>query len=77
VASRAFLIALVQLYRWTLSYFIGGRCRFYPSCSCYAQQALHIHGVRYGVWLTMRRLSRCHPYHPGGVDLVPPLRIEK
>lgn len=68
------MIGIIAVYRRTLAYFIGGQCRFYPSCSCYAQEALHLHGLHRGLWLTGRRLLRCHPYHPGGVDLVPPVR---
>ena len=49
-----------------------GRCRFYPSCSSYAYDALGMHGALRGTWLTIRRLGRCHPFHPGGVDYVPP-----
>ena len=49
-----------------------GRCRFYPSCSNYALEALRLHGAARGSWLTARRLGRCHPFHPGGVDHVPP-----
>ncbi|MEZ0314049.1 MAG: membrane protein insertion efficiency factor YidD [Myxococcota bacterium] len=67
-------MGVIAVYRRSLAYFIGGRCRFYPSCSCYAQEALYVHGLRRGLWLTGRRLLRCHPYHPGGVDLVPPVR---
>lgn len=65
-------IGLIIVYRYTLSYALGGRCRFYPSCSCYAQGAFATHGFVRGMWLTSRRLARCHPFHPGGLDPVPP-----
>ncbi|CAK0772143.1 putative membrane protein insertion efficiency factor [Gammaproteobacteria bacterium] len=68
---QKFLILLVQGYRYLLSPLLGSRCRFYPTCSQYALEALERHGARWGVWLTLRRLSRCHPWRPGGVDPVP------
>lgn len=57
----AFLIGCIQLYRWTLSPLVGRFCRFQPTCSRYAQEALHLHGPWRGSWLTVRRLCRCHP----------------
>jgi hypothetical protein len=65
------LILLVRGYRYLLSPLLGSHCRFYPTCSQYALDALERHGVLWGMWLTMRRLARCHPWHPGGVDPVP------
>ena len=61
---------LIRLYQYTLSPLLGPRCRFYPSCSNYALQALELHGLFKGSWLTLRRLARCHPWHEGGVDHV-------
>jgi len=68
---RKILIGVIQLYRYVLSPLLGPNCRFYPSCSCYAQQALRQHGVINGSWLAIKRISRCHPWHEGGVDPVP------
>lgn len=65
------LLLLIRLYRYALSPLLGPRCRFYPSCSEYASEALQRHGLLAGLWLALRRLSRCHPWHPGGVDPVP------
>ena len=65
------LLALIHVYRMLISPFLGSRCRFYPSCSSYAQQAIIELGPIRGTWLTLRRLSRCHPFHPGGYDPVP------
>lgn len=62
---------LIRLYQLTLSPYIGRQCRFYPSCSHYAQEAIAEHGPVTGSWLAGRRLAKCHPFHPGGVDLVP------
>ncbi len=61
----------VIAYQWTLRPFIGAHCRFHPSCSTYALQALEKHGGLKGGWLTVWRLLRCHPFHPGGMDPVP------
>ena len=72
---RSALVLLIKLYQRTISPLIGPRCRFYPSCSQYAAQAILKHGVLRGSWLAIARLGRCHPFHPGGVDLVPePIR---
>ncbi len=66
------LMALIRVYQRAISPLLGPRCRFYPSCSVYAYEALKTHGAVYGTYLTVRRLLRCHPWNPGGVDLVPP-----
>ncbi|MGQ0505555.1 MAG: membrane protein insertion efficiency factor YidD [Myxococcaceae bacterium] len=62
----------IWLYRWTLSPLLPRACRFYPSCSVYALESLRQHGPVKGLFLAARRLSRCHPFHSGGVDAVPP-----
>ncbi|MEO1751104.1 membrane protein insertion efficiency factor YidD [Thiofaba sp. EF100] len=68
---RRVLIALVKAYRLLLSPFLGHHCRFEPTCSCYAIDALQHHGALRGSWLTVKRLLRCHPFSPGGYDPVP------
>ncbi len=69
---RLLLVALIRVYQWVISPLLGPRCRYYPSCSQYAIEALQIHGVLRGSWLALKRLLRCHPWHPGGFDPVPP-----
>lgn len=66
------LIGLIRLYQWTLSGLVGPCCRFVPSCSSYWVEALRAHGLLKGIWLGVRRLAKCHPFHPGGWDPVPP-----
>jgi putative membrane protein insertion efficiency factor len=68
------LVGLVAAYRRWLSPLLGQRCRFAPSCSAYAVEALTVHGAARGTWLAVRRIGRCHPFHPGGHDPVPPGR---
>ena len=65
------MIALVWLYRTAISPFIGPSCRFEPTCSEYAMEALRRHGFFAGLWLSVKRVGRCHPYHAGGYDPVP------
>ena len=74
---RGLLIGGVRVYQWTLGLVLGGHCRFYPSCSNYCIQAIETHGSLRGVALGLRRFLKCHPFHPGGVDLVPPPRERK
>ena len=69
---KLLLMALIQVYRYTLSPVLGRQCRFEPSCSTYALEALQVHGAARGSWLATRRVCRCHPWHPGGYDPVPP-----
>ena len=65
------LALLLTGYRRFISPLLGPRCRFYPSCSAYALEAVQVHGAARGSWLAVRRLLRCHPFHPGGLDPVP------
>ena len=69
-AARALLFA-VRVYQTFFSALMPSACKFYPSCSHYAAEALRVHGARRGTWLALRRLARCHPFTRGGVDLVP------
>lgn len=68
---KRLLIGLVSLYQFLISPLLGPRCRFCPSCSHYAIEAVQSHGAFRGSWLAVRRLGRCHPWHPGGYDPVP------
>lgn len=63
---------IIRGYQLFVSPMLGPRCRFHPSCSHYAQEALQVHGLRRGGWLALRRIGRCNPWHPGGLDPVPP-----
>lgn len=65
------LVLLVRIYRLAISPLLGRSCRFHPSCSEYAIEAIERHGSCRGSWLAARRISRCHPWHPGGYDPVP------
>jgi len=65
------LVTLVKLYQWLLSPYFGQQCRFTPTCSHYAIEALKTHGAAKGLLLTVKRVSRCHPWHAGGHDSVP------
>jgi putative membrane protein insertion efficiency factor len=65
------LIGAVRLYRLMVSPFLPPACRFEPSCSSYAAEAIERHGALHGGWLAARRLARCHPFHSGGLDPVP------
>lgn len=68
------MILLIKVYRFFLSPWIGNQCRFHPSCSHYAEEAICRHGAVKGGILTLRRLGKCHPWHEGGCDPVPPPR---
>lgn len=62
----------IRFYRKAISPLKPPTCRFYPTCSAYALEALETHGALKGSWLSVRRICRCHPFHPGGYDPVPP-----
>jgi len=70
---RRLLLLLIRGYQMLISPLLGPNCRFTPSCSQYAIEALEIHGTWRGSWLALCRLGRCHPFHPGGYDPVPPV----
>jgi len=69
--AKGLAIALIRTYEYTIRPVLGPSCRFLPSCSEYTRQALQTHGALKGAYLGLRRLCRCHPLHPGGIDEVP------
>lgn len=68
---KAVAIFLIRAYQLTLSPLLGNHCRYHPTCSAYAREAIEKHGLLKGVRLGARRLLRCHPFHAGGIDPVP------
>lgn len=68
---KQLLLALIRIYQYTISPLLGRRCRFFPSCSEYTAEALQKHGALKGARLGLNRISRCHPWNPGGFDPVP------
>ncbi|MDH3218481.1 MAG: membrane protein insertion efficiency factor YidD [Gammaproteobacteria bacterium] len=68
---RKILIFLIQIYSYLLSPFLGNNCRYTPSCSQYAREAIETHGILRGLWLAGKRLGSCHPWRAGGYDPVP------
>ena len=68
---KRILIFAVKIYRYAISPFLAPCCRFHPTCSSYAMQAIERHGTLKGSWYTICRIGRCHPWHPGGYDPVP------
>lgn len=71
---RHLIMALLRLYKMAISPLLPPACRFHPTCSEYAFCAVQHHGALYGSWLSLRRLLRCHPFHPGGLDPVPGIK---
>ncbi len=69
---KTLLLLLLRGYKLAISPMLGQNCRFYPSCSSYAHEAISLHGAAKGSWLAAKRLSHCHPWHEGGFDPVPP-----
>lgn len=74
--ARFVVTAPIRLYRVALSPWLPPRCRYWPSCSAYAVEAIERHGVGRGGWLAVKRLASCHPWRPGGFDPVPNLETE-
>lgn len=74
---KTLLVWFLRGYQLLLSPLLGQKCRFYPTCSHYAIEALRVHGAARGSLLAARRVCRCHPWNPGGVDFVPPARESK
>jgi hypothetical protein len=70
------LIGLLVAYKRWLSPLLPSACRFHPTCSVYAREAIEKHGVGRGCWLALKRIARCHPFHPGGLDPVPEPRTD-
>ncbi|OAB32753.1 membrane protein insertion efficiency factor YidD [Paenibacillus macquariensis subsp. defensor] len=70
--SRKVVKGPIIIYRKFISPLKPPTCRFYPTCSAYALEAIDVHGAAKGTWLAVRRIAKCHPFYPGGVDLVPP-----
>jgi putative membrane protein insertion efficiency factor len=66
------LTGLLRFYKFAISPLLPSACRFHPTCSVYMMEAIQTHGPARGVWLGLQRLSRCHPWHAGGIDPVPP-----
>ena len=71
-AVKTVLLGLIRAYQLALSPFFGQQCRFYPTCSHYAREAIEVHGSFKGSWLAVKRIARCGPWHHGGTDPVPP-----
>ncbi|NIO48773.1 MAG: membrane protein insertion efficiency factor YidD [Candidatus Aminicenantes bacterium] len=68
---KKIVLFLIRCYQVLISPLLGRHCRFYPSCSSYAYEAIKKHGLLKGIFLGGKRLLKCHPFHPGGVDLIP------
>lgn len=73
---RKLITLPIELYRWTISPVLGPHCRFHPTCSAYAIEAIERHGAVRGGWMALRRIGRCHPWHAGGPDPVPGARAD-
>lgn len=65
------LLLILRFYRKAISPYLGNNCRFHPTCSVYAMQAIEKYGALKGTWLAMKRIGKCHPFHPGGIDEIP------
>ena len=73
----AVLLGPILAYRRWISPLLPARCRFHPSCSGYAVEELRVHGPGYGLWLAVKRIAKCQPFHPGGYDPVPAPRVRR
>ncbi len=73
---RKLIILPIALYRWIISPVLGPHCRFHPTCSAFAIEAIERHGILRGGWMALRRVGRCHPWHAGGPDPVPGVRTD-
>jgi putative membrane protein insertion efficiency factor len=71
-----FMILIIKFYKTAISPYLGNNCRFHPTCSAYALEALKAHGPLKGFWLGAKRVAKCHPFHPGGYDPVPLPKIK-
>ncbi|MBA4740233.1 MAG: membrane protein insertion efficiency factor YidD [Burkholderiales bacterium] len=74
---KRLLLTLIKYYQYMVSPLLGARCRFYPTCSEYFKESISCYGPGKGLRLGVKRLCKCHPFHPGGVDPVPPISQEK
>lgn len=74
--GRRTIQAPIRVYRKLISPLKPATCRFYPTCSAYTLEAIEVHGPLKGSWLAAKRIARCHPFHPGGLDPVPPREEE-
>ncbi|NQZ32813.1 MAG: membrane protein insertion efficiency factor YidD [Oceanospirillaceae bacterium] len=68
---QGLFLLLIKIYQYGISPLLGSNCRFYPTCSSYSKEAIEKHGAAKGLYLGLRRILKCHPYHEGGIDLVP------
>lgn len=68
---KVLLLLILRFYRKAISPYLGNNCRFHPTCSVYAIEAIEKYGAIKGSWLAIKRIGKCHPFHPGGIDEVP------
>ena len=68
---KIIILSLIKFYQLYISKFFGKKCRFYPTCSAYTYQAIEKYGVIKGIYLGIKRIVKCHPFHPGGIDFLP------
>ena len=73
---KKIVLFLIKFYQICISPFLGKNCRFIPTCSAYTYEAIEIHGIIKGIYLGVRRIIKCHPFHEGGYDPVPPKKIK-